>query len=161
MQNVTKRNICKFIYRTIIEITKRQKKWRCININRTEFIGNLTADPVINEREWVNNETGEIIKASVCNFTVAADDGFGARKQTTFFRVNAWRKLGESCAKFLKKGRAVYVAGPVRLNNYVDKNNNPHSVIEVRAEAIQFLNNGKGEETTVVETPEPVPDFEY
>lgn len=119
------------------------------------MIGNLTADPILNEREWVNKETGEILKAKVCNFTVAADEGFGERKQTEFFRVNAWRGLGESCFKFLKKGRAVYVSGPVKLNNYVDSNKNVRTVMEVRADAIQFLQDGKG-----AVTPKPAEEEE-
>ena len=91
-------------------------------MNKQIAIGNLTADPILNEREWVNKETGEIIKTKVCNFTVAVDDGFGDRKDTQYFRVSAWRGLGETCAKFLRKGRAVTVIGPVKLNNYTDKN---------------------------------------
>lgn len=55
--------------------------------------GNLTADPVINDREWTNKSTGEILKAKVCNFSVAVDDGYGDRKNTQFFRINAWRGL--------------------------------------------------------------------
>ena len=116
---------------------------------KVEILGNLTADPVLNDREYTNKETGEIIKTKVCNFTVAADEGFGARKQTQFFRINAWRGLGETCAKYLKKGRAVYVSGPINLNNYVDKNNNLRASMEVRADQIQFLGGDKS-----VETPE-------
>ena len=115
-----------------------------------KVIGNLTADPILNDREWTNKETGEIIKGKVCNFTVAADEGYGVRKQTQFFRVNVWRGLAESCYKYLKKGRGVYVSGPITLNNYVDKNNNIRAVMEIRAEHIDFLNDGKK-----VETPEP------
>ena len=122
---------------------------------KLEVIGNLTADPILNEREYIDKTTGEVIHTKVCNFTVAADEGFGARKQTQFFRVNAWRGLGESCAKWLKKGRGVYVSGPISLNNYVDKNNNMRTVMEVRADAVLFLNDGKS-----VETPEPVDESE-
>ena len=111
--------------------------------------GNLTADPIINDREYTDKNTGEIIKTKVANFTVAVDEGFGARKTTEFFRVNAWRGLGETCAKFLKKGREVLIEGVVSLNNYVDKNNNLRTVMEVRANEIQFLGGGRG-----VETPE-------
>lgn len=117
------------------------------------ILGNLTADPVLNDREYVNKETGEVVKTKVCNFTVAADEGFGARKQTQFFKVNAWRGLGETCAKYLKKGRGVYVCGPITLNNYVDKNNNLHASMEIRADQIQFLSDGKGVNTPS-ETPE-------
>lgn len=101
--------------------------------------GNLTADPILSERKWTNQETGEIVSAKVCNFTVAANNGYGESRQTQFFRVNVWRKQAEICGEYLKKGRQVLVEGPVTLNNYVDKNNNLRTVMEVRAEEVQFL----------------------
>ena len=125
---------------------------------RLDVLGNLTADPILNEREYPNKETGEIVKTKVCNFTVAADEGYGACKQTQFFRINAWRGLGETCAKFLKKGRAVFVSGPVVLNNYVDKNNNLRTVMEVRAEQVRFISDGKGATAPGVEMTEAPDD---
>ena len=118
--------------------------------------GNLTADPILNEREYTNKETGEVLKTKVCNFTVAADEGYGERKQTQFFRINAWRGLGENCAKYLKKGYGVLVTGPVTLNNYVDKSNNLRATMEVRADEIQFLTK-----TQSVETPPSEEDVPY
>ena len=122
---------------------------------KTFVSGNLTADPVLSEREFevTNMETGEIIKtkAKVCNFTVAATEGYGARKtQTQFFKVSVWRGLAESCQKYLKKGKGVIVTGPVRLNQYTDKTGAIRSALEIRADEIQFLNDGKAE------TPAPV-----
>jgi len=124
------------------------------------LVGNLTADPVLNEREYTNKETGEIVKAKVCNFTVAVDNGFGASKTTQFFRVNAWRGLGETCAKWLKKGRGVMVLGAVNLNNYVDKNNNLRASMEVRADQVQFMNDGKNVSTPDIVTPLEATDEE-
>lgn len=114
--------------------------------------GNLTADPVLNEREWTNKETGEIIKNKVCNFTVAVDSGSGASKVTQYFKVNAWRTLGERCAERLKKGYQVTVVGVVILNNYVDRNNNIRAVMEIRPRMIQFPMNSKAPES--VEEPD-------
>ncbi len=112
-------------------------------MNKIIICGNLTADPVITEVEYTNRTTGEIIKTKVCNFTVACDDGFGESKMTQYFRVNSWRGQGETCMKYLKKGREVLVEGPVKLNTYVDKNNVARSSMEVRANSIQFLRGGK------------------
>ena len=118
-------------------------------MNRFTCIGNLTADPILNEREYTNKVTGEIIKTKVCNFTVAVDDGFGESRKTQFFRVNAWRGLGETCAKYLTKGRLVFVTGPISQNNYVDKSNNMRSVMEIRADEVVFLPDGKKNEESV------------
>lgn len=122
----------------------------------TSIIGNLTADPVLTEREYTDNSTGEILKAKVCNFTVAADHGFGTRKTTQFFRVKAWRGLGELCAKYLKKGKGVFVMGAVSLNNYTAKDNTVHYTMDILADQIQFLSDSRkietpGEPETIVE----------
>ena len=122
---------------------------------KTMIIGNVCADPVLSEREWTNKETAEIVKAKVCNFTVAADNGYGKNKTTEFFKVHAWRGLAETCAKYLKKGRGVYIEGPVSLNNYVGTDNQLHSSMEVRADVIKFL--GKGVEVPEEEAPEEEP----
>ena len=120
--------------------------------------GNLTKDPIVSEREYTNKSTGEIIKTTVCNFTVAANHGYGENQMTVYFRVAAWRGLGDTCAKYLKKGRGVLVSGPVKQNNYIDANGNVRTVMEIRAEEVQFLGSGKAES---VETPEvPVEEIE-
>ena len=113
--------------------------------------GNVTADPVLNEREYTDPTTGEIIKTKVCNFSVAANEGYGDRRTTTYFRVAAWRGYAESCAKYLSKGRAVLVTGPVKMNNYVDKTGTIRSGMEIRADDIQFLGSSK----STMATPEP------
>lgn len=119
--------------------------------------GNVTADPVLNDREYTNPTTGEIIKTQVCNFTVAANDGYGDRRTTTYFRVAVWRGMAETCAKYLSKGRAVLVTGPVKMNNYIDKTGTIRSGIEIRAEDVQFLGAGNKqiEEPIVEETSAP------
>ena len=131
-----------------------------IPINKITICGNLTADPILADREWTNKQTGEILKSKVCNFSVAADEGYGERKTTTFFRVHAWRGLAETCAKYLTKGRAVLVVGPVTLNNYVDKNGQMRSSMEIRADEIHFLGGAKNVETPVEQPVELEPEDE-
>ena len=101
--------------------------------------GNLTSDPVLADREYTDKTTGEIIKTKVCNFTVAVDDGYGARKNTMFFQVSAWRGLAEACAKYLSKGRGVCAVGPLSMDSYIDKNHAIRTVLKVRADDVQFL----------------------
>lgn len=122
-------------------------------------IGNVTADPVLNAREWTNKSTGEILRANVCNFSIGANEGYGERKTQMFFRLNAWRGLADLCKKYLSKGRQVYVEGVPSLKSYQDKTNTIRSAIEIRVERIEFLQDGKrimATEETVTEEP----DFE-
>lgn len=115
------------------------------------LIGNLTTDTVLNKRSWENEridkETGEVFRtkqdANVCNFSVAANEGHGAYKTTQYFRINAWRGLADISSKFLAKGRQVYIEGVPTINKYVDKNNNMRADMEIRADRIELLQDGK------------------
>lgn len=114
-------------------------------MNKLICVGNLTADPVLLEREYTNKATGEIIKSKVCNFSVACDEGYGESKFTTFFRVSAWHKKAENCAKFLTKGSKVSVIGPVVVDPYISNDGLPKAVMTVRAETVEFCGKNKEE----------------
>ena len=101
-------------------------------MNKITIIGNLTNAP-----ELRTTTSG----VNVCTFTVAVN-----RKKTAnndnpgadFFRVTAWRGLGENCAKFLDKGRKVAVVGSVSLHTY-ESNGKQGASLEVLAEDVEFL----------------------
>ena len=94
-------------------------------MNKIVLIGNLTHDP--ETRSTPNGVT-------VCSFTIAVNRRFasqGGEKQTDFFRINAWRQLGDLCARYLTKGRKVAVIGELSL--------------DVSADEVEFL-SPKGQE---------------
>ena len=98
-------------------------------MNKIVIIGNLTGTP-----ELRVTQSG----LSVCQFTVAVnskrkDDG------ATFFRVTAWRALGETCHKYLDKGRKVMVCGAVSASAYTGRDGKPRASLEVTAEDVEFL----------------------
>ena len=79
-------------------------------MNKLTIIGNLTRDPQLR-----TTQTG----VNVCDFTVAVNRRQSAQQrqngqqpEADFFRVTAWRELGENCSKYLAKGRKVAVVGP-------------------------------------------------
>ena len=84
---------------------------------------------------------------TLCTFTVAVNlrrtqEG---QQEADFFRVTAWRQLGENCAKFLSKGRKVCVIGPVSVNTYQGQDGQTRASLEVTAEDMEFL-TPKGEQ---------------
>lgn len=97
-------------------------------MNKLTIIGNLTRDP-----ELRTTTSGK----SVCDFTVAVNRR-GTTKEADFFRVSAWDKTGENCAKYLKKGRKVCVVGPVSVRTFESQNGTKAS-LEVRADDVEFL----------------------
>jgi single-strand DNA-binding protein len=56
-----------------------------------------------------------------------------------FFRVSAWRELGENCAKWLIKGKKVCVVGPVSVSVYTGNDGKSYANLEVQANEVEFL----------------------
>lgn len=101
-------------------------------MNKLTIIGNLTRDPEL-------RTVGSGI--SVCDFTVAVNrrrTGEG-QQEADFFRVTAWRQLGENCSKYLAKGRKVCVVGPVSVRTYQTQQGETRAQLEVTADDIEFL----------------------
>ena len=105
-------------------------------MNKLTIIGNLTRDP-----ELRTTSAG----INVCSFTVAVNRRTRRDAQTQpeadFFRVSAWRQLGENCAKFLAKGRKVCVIGPVSVRTYQGNDGATHASLEVTADDVEFLSS--------------------
>lgn len=98
-------------------------------MNKLTIIGNLTRDP-----ETRVTQSG----ASVCSFTVAVSRR-GQDDKTDFFRVSAWNKTGETCQKYLAKGRKVAVTGPVSVSTYTGQDGKAYANLEVMAQDVEFL----------------------
>ena len=98
-------------------------------MNHLTIIGNLTKDP--ETRTTPNGNT-------VCSFTVAVNRKKVSEPQTDFFRVNAWGKLGELCARFLNKGRKVAVVGELQARTY-ESNGQTRLSLDVIADEVEFL----------------------
>ena len=100
-------------------------------MNIATIIGNLT-----NEPETRMTTTGK----SVCSFSVAVNRrNKGEGPDADFFRVAAWGKLGETCQKYLAKGRKVCVVGSVSVHTYTDHNGNGRASMELMAQDVEFL----------------------
>ena len=102
-------------------------------MNKLTIIGNLTRDP-----ELRTTATG----LSVCSFTVAVNRrkaGQNQQPEVDYFSVSAWRERGETCAKYLSKGKKVCVIGPVSVRIYQTQNGETRAQMEVTAEEVEFL----------------------
>ena len=54
-------------------------------------------------------------------------------------RVVTWNGTAESVSAYLSKGRRVFVAGSLRVDQYDDKDRNPRTAVKVMARTIKFL----------------------
>ena len=103
-------------------------------MNKVFIVGNLTRDPELRStRDGI----------SVCSFTVAVNrrvrNAEAGQPEADFFRVTAWRQLGENCAKYLAKGRKVSVTGTVSASAYTAQDGSARASLEVTADDVEFL----------------------
>ncbi len=121
-------------------------------MNQHTIIGNLTRDP----------ETGTTQGGvNWCRFTVAVrkkrpKEG---EKDADYIQVTAWRGLGDTCAKYLAKGRKVCVIGEPKAGAWIGKDGSAKGQIEITADEVEFLSSGGGgrNEPTDADAP-PAPE---
>ena len=71
-------------------------------------------------------------------------------KKTTWWRVAAWRRLGEVCGEYLSKGRQVQVVGRMNADEsgnprtWTDQDGNNRASYEIVALNVTFLGSGGG-----------------
>lgn len=104
-----------------------------MSFNKITMVGNLGRDPEL------RNFGG----APVCNFSVAVGEPGTTRRASddnpTWFRISVWGNRAISCAKHLKKGSPVYVAGRLKSKQWADPHGTRHYILEVKASDIRFF----------------------
>ena len=127
------------------------------SLNRVQIIGRLGRDPV-------EKTTPKGTKYTI--FSVAVDrrrkDSEGnTQKNTDWFNVEAWGRLGEICLKYLSKGRLVFLEGPLRTTRY-EKDGEEKFFTKMIARQMQMLDfhaQGK-KEPDISEQEEAAPEKE-
>lgn len=118
-------------------------------LNHIVMMGRLTQDPEL-------RTAGE---TPVCHFRLACDRDYKAKnsgeKETDFIDVVAWRKLGESVAKYFAKGRMAVVTGRLQIRTWTDADGNKRGSSEIVAEHVYFGDS----KPKSVEASEPGDDF--
>lgn len=104
-------------------------------INRVTLIGNLGRDP-----ETRSTAGG----GTVCTLAVATserqkDQAGNWTDHTEWHRVTCFGTVAESAAKFLTKGRQVYVEGKLRTSKFTAKDGTEKHSTEVIADVLKFL----------------------
>lgn len=97
------------------------------------LIGRLTRDP---EMRYTQDGT------AVASFDLAVDRRFASKsgeKVTDFIRIVTWRKLAETCANNLSKGRLVAVDGRLQTGSFEGRDGVRRRTVNVVADDVRFL----------------------
>lgn len=108
--------------------------------NKVLLMGNLTKDP---ELRYTPQGT------AVANLRLAVNRKYRTKEQelkeeVCFITAVVWSKQAETCNQYLHKGSAVFVEGRLQSRSWEDNTGAKRSVIEVRAERVQFMGAPSG-----------------
>ena len=103
-------------------------------INKVILVGHLGKDPEV--RHLDGNVT-------VASFPLATSESYnkdGKRiEQTEWHNIVMWRGLADVAAKYLQKGRLVYIEGKLRTRSFEDKEGHKKYSTEIVAENFTLL----------------------
>lgn len=108
-----------------------------MDLNKAMIIGRLTSDP-----EARTTPQG----AAVTTFSIATNfswsDASGNKQdKAEYHNIVAWRKLGEICAQYLKKGSKVYIEGRLQTRSWDDQSGNKKYKTEIIADNMIMLDS--------------------
>lgn len=106
------------------------------SLNKVLLIGNLTKDP---ELRYTPQGTAVVNLRLAVNrrFRDKASQEF--KEETCFITAVVWDKQAETSNQYLRKGSPVFVEGRLQSRSWEDNTGQKRSVVEVRAERVQFL----------------------
>jgi len=103
------------------------------NLNSILIEGNMVRDP-----QYRTTSKG----TPVCHFSLASNRFFkqenGYEKEVSFFDVETWAKLADTCGNMGKKGRGVRVVGRLKQDRWTDNDGKPRSRVSIVAEHVEF-----------------------
>lgn len=110
------------------------------NFNQVILMGNLTRDPEI--KHTAGNQ-------AVCNAGIAVNRRWRTaegedREEVYFADLTIWGKTGEAFAKYLAKGRPVFVVGRLGNDSWEDKDGKKQTKTRITVDSFQFI-DGKQE----------------
>jgi single-strand DNA-binding protein len=110
------------------------------NLNSILIEGNMVRDPLFR-----STPKG----TPVCTFSLASNRFFkqdsGLEKEVSFFDVETWAKLAESCYNLGRKGRGVRVVGRLKQARWNGADGRQRSRITIVAEHVEFRPDFKKE----------------
>lgn len=111
-----------------------------MTVNKAILIGVLGRDP---ERRVTTGGT------PVVNLRIATDDRRRDRdgnwtKHTEWHNVVVFGRQADNVARYLSKGRQVYVEGRIQTRTWQDRDGRDRWSTEIVADRVQFLGSGRG-----------------
>jgi len=124
------------------------------NFNKVILIGNLTKDP---ELRYTPQGTA-VVNLRLAVNTRFRDKAQELKEETCFVTAVVWNKQAETSNQYLHKGSPVMIEGRLQSRSWEDSSGQKRSVLEVRADRVQFLGGAPAKgapEPSQEQLPEP------
>lgn len=118
-------------------------------VNKVIILGRLGKDP---ESKQVNGNT--VTTFSAATSEVWYDKDKKKQEKTEWHNIVVWGKPAEAAAKYLSKGREVYVEGKLQTRSWDTQDGKKAYKTEIVASSIQFVGGSGGNKQN---DPGPVP----
>jgi single-strand DNA-binding protein len=119
------------------------------NLNSVLIEGNMTRDP-----EFRETAKG----TALCTFSIATNryykQGEETEKEVSYFDVQTWAKLAESCRNLGHKGRGLRVVGRLKQERWNGNDGKAHSKVSIVADHVEFRPDFKKEGASASEQEE-------
>ena len=111
------------------------------SLNKVLIMGNLTRDPEIRHTP----RGTAVAELSLAINRTWRNDAGEKQEETTFVEVTLWGKTAELAAKYLAKGRGVFIEGRLQMDTWDDKDTGKkRQKMKIIGENMQFLPGGNG-----------------
>jgi single-strand DNA-binding protein len=108
-------------------------------LNRAEVIGRLTRDP---ELRYISTGKAVTQLAIATNADLGKDENGERRETVEYHDVVVWGLTAETTARYLSKGRLVFVEGRLQTRSW-ENDGVTHRRTEIVASRVQFLDAAK------------------
>lgn len=108
-------------------------------ISKIILVGNATRDAELHQ-----TKTGKPVSnlRLATNRPVKTGDG-SVREETQFHTVLCFDRLAETTAKYVTKGKLLYVEGRLETRQFTDKQGRERELPHIVASEVQFLSTGR------------------
>ena len=112
-------------------------------LNRVSLIGNLGKDP-----EMRQTQSGATVGTLRLGVTERRKEGDDYKDHTEWVSVVCFGKTAENAAKYLQKGRQVFVEGRLQTRTWDDKSGQTRYTTEVIASQLLFLGSARDQQSS-------------
>ena len=125
------------------------------SVNKVILVGRLTRDPEARETGG-----GTIARLGLATNESWTDRNGQKQERTEFHNITAFGPLADTCARYLSKGRQIYVEGSLQTDEYTDRDGNQRKSTGIKAKSIQFLSGGEQSQNQPRQSQRPQQNFQ-